>query len=388
MSSVVPAPTNCSVRSARSVTRMRCTQARLKTVLSSGSRVCPESCTQCRPSKAVRFTAFQYVAVARLHAQHLATVARPVQRAVVMVPAVLRRRRRAERLGELLVVQQRAVAVEQRRGDVAAERRRRDERRGEAGAAALHALEPQKRGEQQREQQPGEERQPHVVLHDRRRVERAERDGGGDRVAEPVTAPRHERQQRGEAGERAAAEHDHDPGPLVEAVVGRAHGRDRAEPLADAGGKVVPAVRLEQPARHARSGERDQQQQRGGEQRDRDPDRRRRAAARDGGQPVAGDRGGEDAAEQRVGRGRLHHARPLQRAERGERDEADQPRDGGGQQRGWRRRCGGRRRAGAAAGDGGSGAGGGGRRRRDAHAGLRCAGRGARAARVCGPLSS
>jgi hypothetical protein len=165
------------------------------------------------------------------------------------------------------------------------------------------------------------------VLHDRDGVQRAERHGGRGREAEGAAAARHERQQRGGGGQRAATEHEHEPRPLVEAAVGGVHRRDGAEALRDPGGKIVPAARGEQARGHAGRGQRDEQQDGGGEQRRAEPHAGPRLAPAERAEQGARQRAREDTAQQRVGGRGPHHPGPLHRAERGERDEADQPRD-------------------------------------------------------------
>ncbi len=316
----------------------------------------------------------------RAHAQHLAAVARPVQRSVVVVPAVLRRRGRAQRLGELLVVQQRTVAVEGRRRDVAAERRDGDDGRRQSGAAPLDALEPEEAREQQREREAGEPRQPQVVLHHRDGVERAERDRGRGGEPERAAAARDEGEQRGRGGDGAAAEDEHDPRPLVEAAVRRAHRRDGAEALADPGGEVVPSARGEQASGDA-----------GRERARRRAARRRRAASQRAARaPRAGGARRRSAPRRwprTPGRSRAARRTPpggpcsptaARRTRRAPRSRSS-ARRGPAAARPWARRLRrwrGRGRRRRARGDSG----------RRAHAGLRWAGRAARPARARDPL--
>jgi hypothetical protein len=158
-SSVVPAAMNCRVRRSPRLTRSDCSKRPPLVPASGSSANCsPRASRQRTPSKSVRTVAFQYAAWRGAHAEDLAAVPRPVQRAVAVVPAERRRAALAELLRELLVVDPRVDAVQARREGQAGERGGDDRDGGERRLAAGEPLEPEERGEEDREQRAGQER--------------------------------------------------------------------------------------------------------------------------------------------------------------------------------------------------------------------------------------
>jgi hypothetical protein len=184
----------------------------------------------------------------RLHAQHLAPVARPRHRPVAVVPAERRRLLGLEVLGDVLVVEQRRCAVEVRRDEPARHGHREHARQRHAELLRAEPLEPQEGREEHAEDRAAEVRGLRPVLDDRDRVERAEGDRRGDRVAGRAhLRARPEGDERGGAGEQHAAGDERVAHPLVDAPVGHRDRRERLDALPEAGGELVPSAGLEQP---------------------------------------------------------------------------------------------------------------------------------------------
>ena len=118
----------------------------------------------------------------RLDAQHLAAGARPVQRAVVVVPRELQAAVGGQRVGQRLRVEQGPADVEPRRHDDGGEAGDHDDRQRRDRAVALDALEAQERAQQDREHDPLQPGVPTLDLHGGDGEQDAERDRGGQRA--------------------------------------------------------------------------------------------------------------------------------------------------------------------------------------------------------------
>ena len=271
---------------------------------------------QPRPSKRASSRAFQYAGRVGLDAQQLAAVARPVQRAVVVVPAERDRLRPGRVDGPALVVEPRIGPVERRRGEQRADGRGDGDDPGGGSVAHAQLLEPQEGDHQQREQRAAQELALEVQHHGGHRVERHEREQRRGREAGAI-APRPEREQRGDHREQRPACSDRQPRPLVDAAVGHADSRQRVDAAAGAGQQRAPAVRPQVLVREAAREQRERDRRERDERRH-DP-AQRAPEARGAEQCDDHEHGESDRLPRPPGLGRLEQARPVHA---GERDEA------------------------------------------------------------------
>ena len=266
--------------------------------------------------------------LARLDAQQLAPVARPVERSVAVLPAEARGLRGgvAERPG--LVVEPRPVGVERGRRDQAEDRHRDGEHRGRAGVADPQALEPQVADHEHAQQRAADELRVQLDRDDGHGVERQQQDERHVAEAQLAARPGPERDQRRRDRERRAAEADHRAGPLVEAAVRHPRARQRGDAAPDRGRQLAPAVGPQQLVGDAAGGE--------GERHDRDRDEdgggrpQRRAQAPGRQQAEHREHGGAERVARAVGGDRLEHVHPLERGEPAQQHEHQAARGGYG----------------------------------------------------------
>ena len=264
-------------------------------------------------------------------AHHLVAVARPVDRAVVLVPGEADRVIGPDPLGERLVVEPRLAAVGDR-GQRQRAGQRHAEQRGHAQAGPQRQpLEPQEADGERGDRRAEQQRPRTAERDDGRDDEHEQPDEREERVPAGAAASRPAGELGGQREEQRAADLERGARPRVGAVVRHRHGAERLRAAHDAVDQLAPVARLEvlevDPGHDER---REQARRRRGRQRERVPARRH---------PLAGD------DQRRGGRRRRHpeqgpagaqprdHPLPLERAQRGERGESQQPRRPQWQQR-------------------------------------------------------
>ena len=260
-----------------------------------------------------------------VHAQQLAAVARPVERAVVVVPAEGGRARRGGAERPALVVPPRRVAVQRRGQHERHHGHSGGHQPGVAGVADAQLLEPQEGEHEQRERGAAHELVLEVERHGGHRVERHEQGQRDAGEPDPVAA-RPERREGGGGHQHGAAERDHGADPLVEPAVRHAHAGQRRDAAVDAGGQRAPVVGPQQLVGDSAAEQRE-------------PERDDRHAARrdlpvpEALQPARGEQAehrqhaGSERVQRTVGLRRVEQHHPVQRAEAGEGDERKPARD-------------------------------------------------------------
>ena len=229
----MPAPTNVSVSRLRSVTLIRWDQrakaaARERQLLARALAALARVAAPDPAVEQVEVARLPVRGVARLDAQQLAAVARPVQRAVVVVPREAHRlRARASRApsSRSRTTARACRAPARRRAPATATPTRDDAGRGRVADPQL--LQPQEGEQQQREHRAAQELALEVEHHGRHHVERHEREHGDGGEAGARRPPRPEREQRGD-GRRAASRRSRSRS----ASTRRGRGRARARPAA------------------------------------------------------------------------------------------------------------------------------------------------------------
>ena len=295
-----------SLRSSRTLTWIFSIQRLSGTGGSSASIGVLSRCRRVRPAQAVEVVERLRLPVVRLgglHHQQRATAARPVDRAVAVVPVEALGVRGLAAEAPRVVVDPGLVGVERgghrQRGDA---RDGDDRGRGERGAAG-QARQPQPGGDQDQQQQAAAERGAEALVGDRDAEQRDE-DHEADGVERRRAAHRPERERGGEHERGWDRQVDDEARDLVVAVV-RPLDRPQARHAAvDEVGEVVPVGGLQEVAgqadRHQRKRERGERQH-GGRRMDRgarqrhavEADQRRAQRRRDHQRP-------EDAAARRV----------------------------------------------------------------------------------------
>ena len=275
------------------------------------------------PVEALEVGGLPVMRLVGLDAHHLVALARPVDRPVALVPGEADRVVRPEPLGERLVVEPRLAAIGHRRQRQRAGQRDAEQERDPEPGPQREPLQPQEADRQRRD--------PHA---EQQRARAAERDDGRDDRDQQA----HQRQEQvaaaaraRPAGEQGRRGQQHRPGDLerqlrpdIRPVVRKPHGAERLRAADQPVDQLVPVRRLEVPQLDARHRERADQRQHGNDER---PD-----PAPAPGQPVAREdrsagRNGAGHPQQGAGGAQpLHHPLPLQRTERRQRGEADEPR--------------------------------------------------------------
>ncbi len=259
------------------------------------------------------------------HAQHLAPVARPVQRAVGVVPRVGRRLRRRGVQRPRLVVEPRRVGVDQRRDQHPGDHDHDRHRAREPHVAHPQPLQPQEGEHEHRQHRAAQELAREAERHRRHGVEDDEQQQREPGHAQLPVAPRPERGERGDDDQRRPADRDDELDPRVDPAVGHAHARQRLDAARDPRGELVPVRRVQQrprdPAGEHRQHERDDRDADAGDVR---PAARQPPRAPQRGRGRQRDQQRERPAPRHAGREQRH---PVQHGEAREQQERDPARD-------------------------------------------------------------
>ena len=266
-----------------------------------------------------------------LDAHHLVAVARPVDRPVLLRPREAHRIVGAEVLGERLVVEPRLAAVGHRRQRQRARQRHAEQRRDAEPRPQRQPLQPQE-ADGQRGDRGAEHQRPRAAQRDDRRDDHHEqRRQRQERVAARVR-PRPARDQRRHRQHQRPGELQRHLRPRVAAVVRQPHGPERLRAARHAVDQVVPVARAQEVEREGpRRRPRRAAPTAVADERARPAHARRQPVAREHRGARAGRR--RDPQQRAAGAQPVDHPLPLQRAERRQRGEAEQPRRPHGQQR-------------------------------------------------------